>query len=161
MMAHARQTIREAVATILATTPTNWGKVFETRIVTSRQVMPFLIVYASDEACSSMLMHPTSIYDRVITLQITAMLKMPGTGDGTGMTETVEDRMDTVAAEIETKLTRTTLTAIVSKVKTLDLQSTSMDVVVNESDGSISHAELNQTWQVTYDTAEGSPEVLI
>lgn len=160
-MAHARQTIREAIATVLSTAPTNWVKVFETRIVTSRQVMPFLIVYASDEACTSMLMHPASIYDRTITIQITAMLKMPGTGDGTGMTETVEDRMDVVAAEIETKLTRTSLTAIVPKVKTLELQSTAMEVVVNEADGNISHAELTQTWVVTYDTAEGAPEVLI
>ena len=159
---HARQTIREAIATVLAAaTPTNWGKVFETRLVTSRQVMPFLIVYASDETATSLLIHPSSIYDRMLTINIVGMLKMPGTGDGTSMTETIEDRMDAMSAEIETKLTNTSLQAIVAKAKALQLQSTAMEVVVNETDGSISHAELTQTWVVSYDTVEGAPEVLI
>lgn len=160
-MAHARQTIREAVATVLAATPTNWGKVFETRLVPNRQVMPFLIVYASDETSAAMMIHPSNIYDRVLTVNVVAMLKMPGTGDGSSMTETVEDRMDVVAAEIETKLTTTALGAIVSKAKTLELKSTAMEVVVNETDGSISHAELTQTWAITYNTVEGAPETLI
>ena len=160
-MAHARQTIREAIGTLLATTPTNWGKVFETRIVTSRQVWPFLMVFVGDESVDSLLIHPVSIYDRSLTVNIVGMLKMPGTGDGSGSTETVEDRMDAMAAEIETKLTLSTLQAVVPKVKTLALQSTSMEVITNETDGSISHAEITQSWALSYDTAEGLPETLI
>ena len=161
-MAHARQTIREAIGTILAVaTPTNWAKVYETRVTTSRQIWPLLMVFATDETAERMGIGSTGIYDKSVNISIVGMLKMPGTGDGTSMAETVEDRMDAMAAEIETKLTITTLTAIVAKAKTLALQSTGMDVVTNEADGSISHAELTQVWQVTYDTAEGAPETLI
>lgn len=158
---HARQTIREAIATILRTSPTNWVSVLETRVVPSRQIWPFLMVHPTDEQESPILIHPSNIYDRTLNISIIGMLKMPGTGDGTGNTETIEDRMDAVAAEIETKLTNTTLRASVSLVKELYLVNTSMDVVTNEEDGSISHATLTQSWTVRYHTAEGSPETLI
>jgi hypothetical protein len=160
-MPHARQTIREAVASILATTPTAWAKVYETRIATQRQVWPFLMVFVTDEAATPLLIHPANIIDRTATVQVVGMLKMPGTGDGTGMTETVEDRMDVMAAEVETKLTTTALQAVVAGAKSLALVTTSMDVITSETDGSISHAELTMTWQVSYDTAEGAPETLI
>lgn len=158
---HVRQTIREAVATILATTPTNWASVLQTRIATTRQVWPFLMVYAVDEATEQLLIHPTGIYDRTATIHVVGMLKVPGTGDGSGNMETVEDRMDALSAEVETKLTNATLKAVVAKTQSLALQSTSMEIVLNDEDGSISHAAVTQAWVVTYATAEGLPETLI
>jgi hypothetical protein len=158
---HARQTIREAIATILATTPTNWVSVLQTRIATQRQIWPFLMVYVVDEQTEQMLIHPAGIYDRSATIHIVGMLKMPGTGDGTGSTETVEDRMDALCAEVETKLTNATLTAVTPKAKTLSLQSTSMEIVLSDEDSNISHAAVTQVWSVTYVTTEGLPETLI
>ncbi len=158
---HARQTVREAIASLLAATPSNWSTVLQTRLVTQRQVWPFLMVYVTDESVDSMLIHPTSIYDRTAQVNVVGMLRMPGMGNGTGDSETVEDRMDAMAAEIETKLTAATLTASVNKVKTVALQSSSMEIVVNEEDGTVSHAVLTQIWQVSYVTAEGSPETLV
>ena len=86
---------------------------------------------------------------------------MPGTGDGSGNMETVEDRMDALSAEVETKLTDATLKASLAKVQTLALQSTSMEIVINDEDGTISHAAVTQVWGVTYATTEGLPETLI
>jgi hypothetical protein len=65
--------------------------------------------------------------------------------------------MDAMAAEIETKLKA----SVVTKAKTISLQSTGMEVILNEADGTVSHAEITQTWTCSYDTAEGAPEVLI
>lgn len=161
---HARQTIREAIATILATTPTNWQKVLQTRISTTLQVWPYLKVYAVDEQSSRDLIHQVGNYDRAATIHVVGMLKIPGTGDGSGNMETVEDRMDDLSAEAETKLTFTALKAVVAKVETLALQSTSMEIVTIEYDdgsNSISHAEVTQVWSVTYSTKEGLPETLI
>ncbi len=158
---HARQTIREAIATILATAPTNWSSVLQTRIATTRQVWPFLMVYAVEESAEQLLIHPTGIYDRTATIHIVGMLKMPGTGDGSGNMETVEDRMDALSSEVETKLTNATLKASVSKTQLLALQSTSMEIVINDEDGSISHAAVTQVWSVAYSTSEGAPETLI
>ncbi len=160
-MAHARQTLREAVATLLRATPVAWGSVLETRVATTRQLWPFLMVFASEETAVRELIHLTGIYDRSVTLNVVGMLKMPGTGDGIANVETVEDRMDAMAAEIETKLTLSALQAVVPKAQTIALQSTSMEVVTDEASGSISHAELTQTWVVTYETAEGAPSTLI
>lgn len=158
---HARQTIREAVASILATTPINWASVLQTRIATTRQIWPFLMVYATDEQAEQVLIHPVGLYDRTVTINVAGMLKMPGTGDGSGNMETVEDRMDAIAAEIETKLTNTSLKTAVPKVQTLALQSTDMEIVVNDEDGSVSHAALTLAFVITYTTNEGLPEILI
>jgi len=158
---HARQTIREAIATILTATPTNWSSVLQTRIATSRQIWPFLMVYAVDESTEQMLIHPVGIYDRTATIHVVGMLKMPGTGDGSGNMETVEDRMDALSAEVETKLTNATLKASVAKVQTLALQSTSMEIVTDEDESTVSHAAVTQVWSVTYATTEGLPETLI
>jgi hypothetical protein len=160
-MAHARQTLREAIAALLRTAPANWGSVLETRIVPTRQIWPFLMVYVTEETAEQMLIHPSGIYDRSASVSVVGMLKMPGTGDGSAMGETVEDRMDAMAAEVETRLTLSALQGSVAKAKTLALASSSMDVITNEADGSISHAELTMTWTVTYDTVEGAPETLI
>jgi hypothetical protein len=156
-MSHARQQIREQIATLLKVTPTNWASVFETRIITARAVMPFLLVYVSNESSEQILIHPTGMYQRTASITIHGMLKMPGMGNGTSLTETVEDRLDAMASEIETKIKSTTVT----KAKGISLQSTDFNVAVNESDGSVSHAELIQAWTVQYMTVEGSPDTLV
>lgn len=155
-MAHARQQIREQIATVLKVTPVSYKAVFETRIAPSRAVMPFLLVFASNESSEQMLIHPTGMYDRSVTINIVGALKMPGTGNGTSHTQTVEDLMDAMSAEIETKLKA----SVITKAKTLSLSGTSMEVILNDQDGTVSHAELTQTWIATYDTVEGLPEVL-
>lgn len=154
-MAHTRQTIREAVATILRTTPTNWTVVSESRIQTTRQVWPYLMVFAESSADEGLTDTAPKAYNRELTLTVVGLLKLPGSGD----TQTVEDKMDVMSAEIETKLTTATLRAVVSGVKILSLVTTSMDVIIEE-DG-IDHAELNMTWRVTYQTLEGLPEAFI
>ena len=155
-MAHARQQIREQIATLLKVSPVSYKAVFETRIPPSRAVMPFLLVFASDESSTQMLIHPTGMYDRSVNINVVGALKMPGTGNGTSNTQTVEDLMDAMSVEIETKLKA----SVVTKAKTIALQSTSMEVIISEADGTVSHAELTQTWVCTYDTVEGLPEVL-
>lgn len=154
-MAHTRQTIREAVATILKATPTNWAVVSESRIQSPRQIWPYLMVFAESEDSDNSVVNMGGIYSRNLIVSVVGLLRLPGTGD----TQTIEDRMDTMAAEIETKLTRTALAATVPAVKGLSLIASRMDVILEE-DG-IDHAELNLTWRVNYYTAEGSPETLI
>jgi len=156
-MSHSRKQIRSAIATILRTTPTAWltSAVWETRIQSSRQTWPYLLVFAESEDSTNSNVNLAGIYDRIVNVSVVALLRLPGSGD----TITIEDKMDTVAAEIETKLSKTTLTAALNKVKNLTLLSTAMDVIIEE-DG-IDHAELNMTWQVRYFTAEGLPEALI
>jgi hypothetical protein len=90
-----------------------------------------------------------------MVLSVAGMLRLPGTGD----TYTIEDKMDEVAAEIETKLTQSALREEVMQVGSLALVSTSMEVIIEE-DG-VDHAEVITSWRVGYSTLEGSPETLI
>lgn len=154
-MSHGRKTIRSAIAAILATTPTAWSQIVQTRIQSQRQIWPYLMVFAESESSDDSVVDLGGIYDRSLLVSVVGLLKLPGTGD----TQTIEDKMDTMAAEIETKLTHTSLMASVSAVHGISLIATSMDVIIEE-DG-IDHAELNLTWRVNYYTAEGSPETLI
>lgn len=154
-MSHARKTIRNAIATILKASPTNWSSVSESRIQSTMQKWPYLMVFADGETSEPVTLNLPMPYERDVTISIVGLLRLPGTGD----TYTVEDKMDAVAAEIETKLTTTTLRAAVSKVQSVMLVASKMDVILEE-DG-IDHAELNQTWRVSYSTLEGLPEAFI
>ena len=154
-MSHARKTIRSAIATILKVSPDTWSSVAESRIQSTRQIWPYLMVFAESESSSGATMNNPMVYEKEVILSIVGLLRLPGTGD----TQTIEDKMDAMAAEIETKLTQTTLRAAVPRVQDLTLVVTKMDVILEE-DG-VDHAELNQTWKVSYSTMEGLPEALI
>ena len=154
-MTHARQQIREAVARLLAANPIAWKSVTESRIASTRQIWPYLMVFAESDFAEQSTVNDPCIYSREVTISVAGMLKLPGTGD----TYTIEDRMDECAAEIETKLTQSALRAELSQVQTLALVSTSMEVIL-EDDG-IDHAEVILQWRIGYSTEEGSPETLI
>lgn len=153
-MSHGRKLIRSAIATLLNTSPVAWTSVQETRIESPRQIWPYLMVFAESESSELETIGTAGIYERAAIISVVGLLRLPGTGD----TVSIEDKMDTMAVEIETKLTRSTLGATV-RVGTLSLIATKMDVIIEE-DG-VDHAELNMTWAVSYSTAEGASEVLI
>ena len=154
-MSHARQTIREGVATILSANPVSWKSVTETRIPSSRQIWPYLMVFTESDQSTAATVTTPCVYTREVILHVGGMLRLPGTGD----TYTAEDKMDSVAAEIETTLTQTTLRAAVSGVESLELQRTTMEIVIEE-DG-IDHAEVVLTFKIAYATLEGLPEAFL
>lgn len=154
-MTHARQKIREAVARLLAASPVAWSSVTKSRIASTQQIWPYLMVFAESEQSAQSTQTDPCIYDREVTITVVGMLKLPGTGD----TYTIEDRMDAAAAEIESKLTQSALRGTVPSIGALTLAGTSMEVVL-EDDG-IDHAEVILQWRISYATEEGSPETLI
>lgn len=155
-MSHCRQQAREAIATLLNVSPARWTRAYETRIPSSRQVWPYLMVYAVGDTANKETIGVTGIYSRDVTLNVVGMLRLPGSGD----TQTIEDKMDALASAVETKLTYSALTTALSGVETISLESTSLDVVVTE-EGEIDHAEVTMLYRVTYSHNEGSPDTFI
>lgn len=151
---HARQQIREAIARLLAANPVAWKSVTESRIASTRQIWPYLMVFADGELSEQIDATDPGVYDRTVTINVAGMLKLPGTGD----TYTIEDRMDECAAEIEAKLTQSALRDEVP-IGTVALTSTSMEVILEE-DG-IDHGEVILQWRIGYSTLEGFPGSLI
>lgn len=160
-MSHIRTQIKNAVAQILATTPTAWSSVMKSRISTKRQEKwPYLMVFTTNEADEVISVNDPAVYLRTISLAVIGMLKMPGTGD----TVTIEDKMDALALEVETKLTNATLKALVNKVQSLSLVSTTLEVVVSENaagDETVDHAEVVMSFEIVGATSEDNPSVLI
>jgi hypothetical protein len=155
-MTHARQQIREAAATALRATPAAWGQVFETRIPSSRAVLPYLMVFGDGDAVDASSVNLPDTYLRDLNLVVAGRLRLPGNND----TETVEDRMDALAAEVETKLKFSTLLTTLTQLKGLRLTSTEMLVVIDEQDAP-HYAEVTLQFIARYATAEGLPETLI
>lgn len=154
-MSHARQTIRNAVAAILSVNPVAWKAVTETRIPSGRQIWPYLMVFAESDQLAAATVNTPCVYGRELLLHVGGMLRLPGTGD----TYTIEDRMDAVAAEIETKFTQSTMRAALSQIQSVELTRTTMEVVIEE-DG-IDHAEVILSFKISYSTLEGLPESLL
>lgn len=156
--AHARQAIREGAAGLLKTSPVAWGSVFETRLPKSRPTKDFLLIFSDGDAAEKDTVGMVGDYERRCNLVVVGHLRLPGNTD----TETVEDRMDAVAAEVETKLTFSTLQAVsgLGKLKGLSLTSTEMVVIVDEKEKP-DHAEVTLLFVAEYATAEGSPATLI
>ena len=155
-MSHARQQIREAAATLLKATPSTWGQVFETRIPPSRAVMPYLMVFSDGEAIGPSTVNQSGVCQRDLNLVVAGRLRLPGNND----TETVEDRMDALAVEVETKLTFSALLATLGQLKGLRLTNTEMVVVTDEQDAP-QYAEVTLAFVARYFTAEALPETLI
>lgn len=155
-MTHARQQVREAAATLLKVSPTTWGQVFETRIPSTRAVLPYLLIFSDGETSEAISPNSAGIYLRDLTLLVAGRLRLPGNND----TETVEDRMDALADEVETKLSFAALLAAVPQIKGLRLTGTEMIVVTNEQDAP-QYAEVTLSFVARYATAEGTPGTLI
>jgi hypothetical protein len=74
--------------------------------------------------------------------------------------ETFEDTLDAAGTELETTLTSAALnTQLSGKLKSLSLQSCSVDVVTDENERTFAVQSLE--WQVQLSTIEGSPETLL
>lgn len=152
---HARQQIREAVASILSRNPIAWKSVVESRIASSRVIWPYLMVFAETDSSDPTTVSDPCVYGRELSIAIVGMLRLPGTGD----TYTIEDKMDALSAEIETKLTRSVLRDSVPSIQSLTLSSTSMEVIEDE-EGKY-HAEVRLDWRIGYSTLEGIPGSLL
>lgn len=155
-MTHACEQISAATAVLLSNTPTVWGEVFETRLPSSRAVMPYLLVFDDGEPLDAIAPLAPGIYQRDLNLVVAARLRLPGNND----TETVERRINTVLADIETRLTFQALLATLPQLKGLRLVSVEK-VVVTKEDDTPQYAELTLIYVARYYTAEGAPETLI
>jgi hypothetical protein len=156
-MSHVRQQTREAITALLNSgTHAKWTRAYETRVPSQRQVWPYLMVFSPSDISVKETIHPASIYSKDTTINVVGMLRLPGSGD----TQAIEDKMDAMAVDIETRLTYTALNASLPKIQNFSLDSSSFDVITTE-EGEVSHAEITMVWRVGYYHNEGAPETFI
>lgn len=132
-MAHARQTIREAAATLLTGLTSTGSRVFQSRMV-PQTTLPCLLVTTNDEEIS-----PGTIgdlIDRSLELVITGVAKASG----------ADDTLDTIAAEVETAMATFTYRNVLTAINV------DFDETLEKPAGRIA-----LTFRVNYFTAAGSP----
>ena len=154
-MAHARQQIREAVGTLLRANPANWGAVFETRIIPSRDIPKYLLVFVDNEIVTTETIHSTAPQMRDISVTILGHTRIVDGNDD------YEDWLDAVGAEIESTLTHSALnTALSNKATSSGLVSSEFSIV-EDDENNRTYAEIALNWRVRVMTLEGDSETLI
>ena len=143
-MAHARQQIREQLATTLTGLATTAGRVYDTRIYSYDQ-LPCLTVYADRDTVDEESSQGTKHWHN-LALRVEARAKAKAS---------VEDTIDTICAEIEAAIYADT--TLNSKVVDVFLADTQIEYSV-EQDQPIALATL--TLNAIYRVAPGAPTTL-
>ena len=154
-MSHARQQVRDALVTLLNSAPSSYRRAYNTRIPPMQQVWPYLLVWTDSETVTEQTIHPSSLQLRDMNLAIEARVQLPQRE-----TEVLETRMDTVAAEIETKLKLSTMQTSLAHVTNFVLTDTRMELAVDQDDVP-AYGAITLNYVISYTTVEGSPETLV
>lgn len=153
-MSHAREQIIDAVVVLLRQSPVNWQLVTPSRIASVRQIWPYLMVFSDGETSAPITVTQPMVSQRSLSVTVAGQLRLPGTGD----TQTVEERMDILAEEVEIKLTAAAVRGLVA-INSCSLASTVMDVFIEEE--SVDRAEIKMVYNIVYTTLDGQPSTLI
>jgi hypothetical protein len=154
-MTHARQQIREAVATILSRSPIAWKTVLKQRKEPDRVLWPYLMVHTPSDDPVAASVNSSSVQLFACDLLIEGRLRLPGNGD----MATIEEQFDAMGTEIQTKLTFPALLAQIPGIKSLSPPRTNTDVLPDEDD--VYFGQIVLSYTVGYAILEGIPGTLI
>ena len=140
---------------LLSASPINWTGVYSQRTPPQREVWPYVMVYSEAESGTQEIIGLPGIYLRELTIVTVGKSQIIQ-----DYHDKIENTLDTIAAEIETKLTTATLQASsgMANIKSLALIDTMIDTVIDDSGPRYGYIVL--TWRIQYMTAEGIPATL-
>jgi len=144
---HARQQIREALATALTGLTTTSTRVYQSRLHTLRDAnLPCLLVNTDSEQVESATMNSPALLERSLTVVVRCVTKAASD---------LDDALDTMAKEVETALGLSTLSGLAENVL-LQSISVEMDDAMEKPVG-----VLSLTYQISYFTASNAPTVTL
>ena len=145
-MAHARQTIREAVATLVTGLSTTGSNVFQSRVYRLQaSELPALLVYSTDEAVSRETIGTGPYLRRELTIRIEGFSK--------NLTA-LDDTLDTIGEEVEDALGGQTPAG----VDDFYLQTVSIEYT---GEGEQPVGVIRMDWLARYQTAENDSGTVI
>lgn len=152
-MSHVRTQLVNAVATLLEAAPTNWSVVWKSRFHPARDIAGYVQVWTEGDDVEAEGIEAAHMQLREVTLVTRGRLRVIENEDD-------EDRVNTLAAELETKLTHTALnTALSNKVRRFHLVSTDIDQAVEDDERVF--LDVTLTWNIWIYTVHGSPETMV
>lgn len=143
-MSHARQQIREAVATLVTGLTTTGSNVFQSRVYRLQaSELPALLVYTNSETVERS--HMTSGLVRELTLRVEGIAKALAD---------IDDTLDTIGAEVEAALGGQEPAGVE------DLVLQSADVTIN-GEGEQQVGAIVMDFLVRYRTNQAAPETIL
>lgn len=143
-MSHARQQIREAVATLVTGLTTTGSNVFQSRVYRLQaSELPALLVYTNSETVERS--HMTSGLVRELTLRVEGIAKALAN---------IDDTLDTIGAEVEAALGGQEPAGVE------DLVLQSADVTIN-GEGEQQVGAIVMDFLVRYRTNQAAPETIL
>lgn len=147
-MAHARETIRARVATMLTGLTTTAARVFQSRVYNVQESeLPCLLIYTVSEDVAEVTLGDPRTLERVLTLVVEG--KAQATAD-------LDDTLDDIGQEVETALGGDPDLSI-GVYDTL-LETVEIDY---SADGDVPVGSIVMRFLVTYRTAENAPGVIV
>lgn len=153
-MSHVRNQIRDVLTTLLNTSPVNYKRAYNTRIPPMQQVWPYVLLWIENESIEDTTVNPAWWQMRTAVMTIDCRTQLP-----MRETESLENRLDDLATEIEQKLVSSASIAAVD-IKNIRLLNTAMEVILDD-DNNPSYGSARLTYEIKYCTNEGVPQTLI
>lgn len=162
-MAHARQQIRDALATAVTGLTTTATRVYKSRSLPLNATdLPALCVYAREDQVDYALGRMANTPQRTCEVHVEGYVKVETSASLSGgnwqiASEAVDNTLDAIAAEVETAVfANAALLAKCSMGFYLDRQELRLDTAGDENVGVIDMA-----FQARYATVEGAPETIV
>lgn len=150
-MAHVRQQVREALATLLTSLTTTGARVYQSRIRPLKDTeLPCLMISTNQEAVVADDIHINSVLERRLTVLVTAVAKA---------NSNLDDTLDTIIKEVEAKLNASVSANTLSGlIKYIVLNSLEIEMSA-DAEKPVGQAVMSFT--VIYYTQAASPDVSI
>jgi hypothetical protein len=145
-MAHARQTIREAVATTLTGLSTTASRVYQTRFHRLAQTdLPCLLIYTLAETVERSAMTDGKSLVRNLSLRVEGVAEA---------TSNLDDTLDNIGAEVEAALNETSP----ASVEELVLQNVEINI---STEGEKPTGMIAMDYLITYRQTSGTPSEIL
>lgn len=140
---HARQQIREALATAVTGLTTTSTRVFQSRMhALAVAELPCLLVNTDDEKIEPLTVHSPALLERTLTAVVRGVARAASD---------LDDTLDTIAKEVETALGAATLSGLVKTITLAGIE-VEMDNLIDKPVGVIS-----LSYQISYLTTANAP----
>jgi hypothetical protein len=152
-MTGIRKQVTSAMASLLTPKASTWQSVLQSRIQSSRQLWPYVMIYSSGDIVEDLVTDDPALYLRAVDVSVIGMIRVTDP-------LSIEDDMDAISVEIESRLINSSMRSLIPNFESMSLVSTTLEVIITDDD-QIDHAEVLVTYRVVATSSENDPATLI
>lgn len=148
MAYHIRRQVREAIGTALTGLTTTGSRVFQSRVYPLETTdLPGLLVYTGSETIAPSTIHGPAIWERTMTVRVTAVAQAVAN---------LDDTLDGICKEVEVAIAGMSITGIATEIRLTEIAEPELSGSADQPTGQVSMG-----FEVSYFTAENAPDVAL